>query len=151
MLRDEIAELLLKQLRMMLDCFFRKGAEFELINNGEFASDFMTEIPAHICEEYGLRLVVASLNHEGQFDIDGECIGTLGECVTRRGVSTRFGVGVHSPEVECSLSVDDTDAFHSISLRIPSHVSSADLTVMRDELREIVMVQTLRHPCCCCL
>lgn len=134
---------------MMMDCFFSSGADFDLVNNGEFVCDDMTDIPSDICEEYGLRLIMASVNYEGHFDIDGECIGTLGECFTIRGVNTRFGVRVVSVDGEFSLSIDDSRAFHSISLNIPPHVTSAELNAIRDELRDIVVMQRLKQPSCC--
>lgn len=144
---DEIDVLLLMQFRMMMDCFFSTGADFELINNGEFQREDMTEIPAHICDEYGLRLVVASVNHEVRYDIDGECIGILGEAFTKKAVSSRFGVGVDSADAEYSVCIDDSGKFHSISLHIPSHVTNAELAELRDELRNMVLIQQLKQPC----
>lgn len=144
--QKEIKSLLLKQLRLMMDCFFNTGADFELIINGEFARDDMTKIPARICKEYGMRLLVASVNHENQFDIDGECIGTLGECFSRRGVHTRFGVGMNSADADYSLRISDSGKFHSVSLRIPPHVTTVELTEIRDEVKDIVLIQQLKQP-----
>lgn len=145
--KRQIVALLRQQFRMMMDCFFNTGADFELINNGEFVRSDMTTIPAHICDDYGMRLLVASMNHEGRFDIDGECIGTLAECFTRRGLSTRFGVGVDSADAECSVCINDIEKVQSVTLHIPPHVTCAVLTEIRDELRSIVLIQQLKQPC----
>jgi hypothetical protein len=145
-LRNEIKTLLLLQFRLMMDTFFRTGEKFELTNNGAFIAEDMTVISDCICEEYGLRLIVASANDENQFAIDGECIGTLGECFSKRGISTRFSVGVNNRDAEHYCCIDNSAEFASISISVPAYVTNSALTAVRDELRDMVIMQRLRQP-----
>jgi hypothetical protein len=143
----EIKLLLLQQLRMMMDCFFSSGREFDLTNNGAFVPDSMSEIPAHICEEYGLRLIVASADDDNHFDIDGECIGTLASCFERYNVNSRFGVGFNNVDGEFYCCTNDSMDFYFISLNLPPHISDSAQIAFRDELRDIVIMQRLKHTC----
>jgi hypothetical protein len=130
---------------MMMDTFFSTGEEFELVNNGAFLAEDMTAIPTDICEEYGLRLIVASANGENHFDIDGECIGTLGDCFSNHGINRRFSVGVNNRDAEHYCCIDSSAEFHSISINVPSHVTSSGLTAVRDMLKDMVVMQRLKQ------
>ncbi len=145
-LKREINNLLLLQFHMMMERLFSTGADFEMSANDGCSADYVTPIPEWCSDEYGMRVVASASRDDNHFDIDAECIGALGECVTKNNGDTRFAVGISENDFEDYWCTNDSADFHYISMTFPARITDTELAAIRNDLESIVLMQRLRHP-----